>query len=205
VRYLAAEVGIRQFLDIGTGLPSANNTHEVAQDVAPEARVVYVDNDPIVLLHAQALLTGTDQGQTDYIDADLRDTGKILQEAERTLDFTQPIAVMLLGILHFIPDSDDPYGIAAQLMAAVPPGSHVTISHIAKDINPEAMAEFGRRMDEQPSTRGEQRTHAEVSRFFDGLELLEPGVVPVSKWRPDSDIEAATPTMLWGGVARKPT
>ena len=204
VRYLAAEVGIRQFLDIGTGLPSANNTHEVAQDVAPEARVVYVDNDPIVLLHAQALLTGTDQGQTDYIDADLRDTGKILQEAERTLDFTQPIAVMLLGILHFIPDSDDPYGIAAQLMAAVPPGSHVTISHIAKDINPEAMAEFGRRMDEQPSTRGEQRTHAEVSRFFDGLELLEPGVVPVSKWRPDSDIEAATPTMLWGGVARKP-
>ena len=136
VRYLAADAGIRQFLDIGTGIPSANNTHEVAQSVAPDARIVYVDNDPIVLVHARALLTGTEQGATAYIEADLRDTADILAQAARTLDFSQPVAIMLLGILHLISDSEDPYRIVAQLVDAVPPGSYLAISHPAIDIHP---------------------------------------------------------------------
>ncbi len=136
VRYLAGEAGIRQFLDIGTGIPSANNTHEVAQSVAPDARIVYVDNDPIVLVHARALLTGTEQGRTAYIEGDLRDTQTILEQAARTLDFSQPVAIMLLGILHLISDSEDPYGIVARLVDAVPAGSYLAISHPASDIHP---------------------------------------------------------------------
>ncbi len=203
VRYLAADAGIRQFLDIGTGLPSADNTHEVAQSVAPECRVVYVDNDPIVLAHARALLTST-TGATAYVDADLRDTAKILEAAAGTLNFSEPAAVMLIGVLHFITDVGDPYGIVTTLLDAVVPGSYLVIAHVAKDIHPEQMAEFQRRMNEQhPNTPGTLRTHGEVSWFFDGTELLEPGVVQPSKWRPRSDLEAAAPTALWCGVARK--
>jgi hypothetical protein len=204
VTYLVEEAGIRQFLDIGTGLPSADNTHEVAQSIAPETRVVYVDNDPIVLLHAKALLTSSEPGVTTYIDADLRDTDKILEKATLTLDFTQPVAVMLIAVLHFIPDAENPYGIVDGLMDAVPAGSHLAVSHLATDIFPEEMGKFERAINENLFEKAVLRPRAEVSRFFDGLDLIEPGVVQVSKWRPRSEVEAAAPAAMWGGVARKP-
>src|SRR5215813_1674854 len=134
IRCLAGEAGIRQFLDIGTGIPTANNTHQVAQEVAPESRVVYVDYDPVVLSHARALLTSTPEGATDYIDADLRDPGSILEKAARTLDFTKPVAVTMLAILHAIGDEEDPYGIVAKIMEALPSGSYLAISHLPSDL-----------------------------------------------------------------------
>jgi hypothetical protein len=204
VRYLVGEAGIRQFLDIGTGIPTADNTHEVAQSVAPESRVVYVDNDPIVLAHARALLASDPAGITDYIDADLRDTGTTLAEAARTLDFSEPVAVMLLGILHMIPDDDDPFAIAAALMDALPPGSFLAVSHPASDINAAEGAEAARRYNAQAAESATFRSHADVARLFAGLDLVEPGVVRVPEWRPRSEIEAKSPSNLWGGVARKP-
>ncbi len=202
VRYLA-EAGIRQFLDIGTGIPSANNTHEVAQRVAPGSRVVYVDNDPIVLAHARALLVGSPEGATDYLDADLRDTAKILAHAAGELDFSRPVAVMLVAVLHLIGPDDDPYGIVRQIMAAVPPGSYLLLSHVASDIEPEKMAEMGKRLNRLLAQRGWYRSQAEVGSFFTGLDLVEPGIVPVQQWRPDSEMEAARRSAMWGGVARK--
>jgi hypothetical protein len=203
VRYLAAERGIRQFLDIGTGIPAANNTHEVAQAAAPESRVVYVDNDPVVLAHARALLTSDPQGTTDYIEADLRDTQQILDRAARTLDFSRPVAVTLLAILHLIPDEADPHGIVATLMAAVPPGSYLVLSHPAGDIRAAAVAEMARRVNARLGpTRGTMRDQGEVTRFFDGLELLEPGVVQPQWWRPAGPIAEAE-IAVWCGVARK--
>jgi trans-aconitate methyltransferase len=182
VRFLAGEAGIRQFLDIGTGIPSANNTHEVAQGVAPEAQVVYVDNDPIVLAHARALLTSTPEGQTAYLDADANDPDTILAQAAKTLDFSQPVAITLLLILQVI---KDPYALTARLLDAVPPGSYLAISIPASDIHPEAEAVAARRLNEgMPGVTVTFRGHAEVTQFFDGLELLEPGVVPVNYWRP---------------------
>jgi S-adenosyl methyltransferase len=203
VRYLAGEAGIRQFLDIGTGIPTANNTHEVAQSVAPSCRVVYVDNDPIVLAHARALLTGHPAGVTDYIDADLRDTTTILAQAAKTLDFSQPVAVMLIALLHVIGDDDDPYQIVATLMDAVPPGSYLAISQVASDVEPEKMAETRKRLDQLMYQKGSYRTHAQVTRFFDGLDLVDPGVVLVPQWRPGSHIEASRRSVMWGGVGRK--
>jgi hypothetical protein len=202
VRYLAAECGIRQFLDVGTGIPTANNTHEVAQSVAPECRIVYVDNDPIVLAHARALLTTEPAGATAYIEADLRDTAKILESAAATLDFSQPVAVTLLAIMHLIPDEDDPHGIVAALMAAVPPGSYLVLSHPASDIRPAAVAEMARRLNARlgGSTRGTMRDRGEVSRFFDGLELVEPGVVQLPQWRSAGPVSEVG---VWCGVARK--
>jgi S-adenosyl methyltransferase len=202
VRYLAAECGIRQFLDVGTGIPTANNTHEVAQSVAPECRIVYVDNDPIVLAHARALLTTEAEGATAYIDADLRDTAKILESAAATLDFSQPVAVTLLAIMHLIPDEDDPHGLVAALMAAVPPGSYLVLSHPASDIRPAAVAEMARRLNARlgGSTRGTMRDRSEVSRFFDGLELVEPGVVQLPQWRAAGPVSEVG---VWCGVARK--
>jgi hypothetical protein len=202
VRYLAAEAGIRQFLDIGTGIPTANNTHEVAQRVTPQARVVYVDNDPVVLTHARALLTSS-TGHTAYVDADLRDTGKILDAAADTLDFGEPVAVMLIGIMHCIPDSDDPYGIAAKLMEAVPSGSYLTLCQPAIDIEPEKAAGIERILTRQMGQKVTFRRHHEVSRFFSGLDLVEPGVVRIPEWRPGSDLEAANPATVWGGIGRK--
>jgi hypothetical protein len=205
VRYLAAEEGIRQFLDIGTGLPTASNTHEVAQSVAPECRIVYVDNDPLVLSHARALLTSSPQGVTAYLDADLRDTDEVLERAAGTLDFTQPIAIMLLAILHYIPDLDEAQRIVARLLSAVPSGSYMAISHAASDISPEEMAEMIRRMNEHLAEGNHVgRTRDVVAQFFEGVELLAPGVVKVTEWRPESEVEAGWPTSLWGGVARKP-
>jgi S-adenosyl methyltransferase len=204
VDYLTAEAGIRQFLDIGTGLPSANNTHEVAQAAAPGCRVVYVDNDPMVLLHAQALLTSAEPGATSYIEADLRDPGKILQQAARLLDFTQPVAVMLVAILHLISDDDNPYQIVKTLMDAVPPGSYLALSHLANDLYPEQMAELARGFNKQAAVKLVLRDRAEITRFFDGLEPVDPGIAKIAKWRPRSDLEAAAPSILWAGVARKP-
>ena len=203
VRFLAAEAGIRQFLDIGTGIPASNNTHEVAQSVAPGCRVVYVDYDPVVLLHAQALLTSSAQGALDYIDADLRDPQKLLGRAAQTLDFSRPVAVMLIAILHLIGDQDDPGGIIKQLMAAVPAGSYLALSQVASDIEAEQMAEAARRYNRLARETQRHRSHAEVTRFFDGLELLDPGVVPVPRWRPASEIEAEAHSAMWGGVALK--
>ncbi len=202
VRYLAGECGIRQFLDIGTGIPAADNTHEVAQSVAPECRIVYVDNDPVVLLHARSLLASDPAGAADYIDCDLRDTGKILTGAARTLDFSQPVAVMLLLVLHLIPDSDDPYGIVGRLMAATPPGSYLVLTHVAGDIEAEAMAEMAKRLNELVAQKGTMRTKAEVTRFFAGLELAEPGVVQPQRWRPEGRVPRGNVT-AWSGVARK--
>ena len=206
VRYLAAEAGVRQFLDIGTGLPSANNTHEVAQAVAPESRVVYADNDPIVLAHARALLTSSPEGATRYLDADARDTGKILTDAARLLDFRAPVAVMLIAILQLIGDDDDPYQLVGQLMQAVPSGSFLVISHVPSDMQRQAsgVAEAAGRLSQLMTQRVTPRSHAQVTRFFDGLELIEPGVVPVQQWRPDSDLEAAARAGMWGGAGRKP-
>jgi S-adenosyl methyltransferase len=203
VRYLAAECGIRQFLDIGTGIPAADNTHEVAQSVAPECRVVYADNDPVVLAHARALLASDPAGATDYIDADLRDTRRILESAARTLDFGQPVAITLLAILHLIPDADDPYQIVGTLMAAVPPGSYLALSHPAGDIRHTAVAEMSRRMNTQLGpTRGTMRDRAGVTRFFDGLELVDPGVAQPQRWHPDGHIRDGE-VAVWCGVARK--
>ena len=204
VRYLAAEAGIRQFLDIGTGLPTASNTHEVAQSMAPESRIVYVDNDPLVLSHARALLTSSPEGVTAYLDADLRDTDRILEQAADTMDFTEPVAIMLLAILHYIPDLAEAQQIVARLLRAVPAGSYLTISHAASDISPEQMAEMIRRMNQHLAEGNHVgRTREVVAQFFDGLEVLEPGVVKVTQWRPESLTEAEGPTSLWGGVARK--
>jgi hypothetical protein len=203
VRFLAGEAGIRQFLDIGTGLPSANNTHEVAQSVAPESRVVYTDNDPIVLAHARALLTSSPEGVTSYIDADVRDTARVLAEAARTLDFRSPVAVMLVAILHHIPDADDPAGIVARLMAAVPPGSYLVISHPAADIDEAAVAEVARRYNARVPAGQRRRTRAEVTAMFAGTELLEPGVVQTVQWRPEEQVTDPRVPM-WAGVGRKP-
>ena len=203
VTQLERDYGVRQFLDIGTGLPSADNTHEVAQAVAAESRVVYVDNDPVVMLHAQTLLTGSAPGVTDYIEADLRDPGTILAQAARTLDFTRPVAVMLLAILNFISADDHPYEIVNSLMDAAAPGSFLVISHVASDIIPEKSTAFAREYNERSSTKVVLRNREEVARFFTGLDLVEPGVVEVSKWRPRSEIEAAAPNYVWCGVARK--
>jgi hypothetical protein len=203
VRFLAAEAGIRQFLDIGTGIPTANNTHQVAQRVAAESRIVYVDNDPIVLSHAQALLKSSPQGVCAYLDADLRDPAAILAAAARTLDFGQPVAVMLIAVMHFVGDDDEAAAIVRTLTAACAPGSFVVISHVASDIDTEQQTELVRRLNQSVAEKATMRDRAGVTRLFDGLELVEPGVVRVSEWRPDSDLEAASPTGLWGGVARK--
>ena len=204
VRYLAAEAGIRQFLDIGTGIPSANNTHEVAQQTAPGSRIVYVDNDPIVLTHARALLAGGPMGSIQYIDGDVRDVASITRAAARTLDSTQPTALLLLGILHLIQDAEGPYEIVARLMDALPSGSYLAISHPASDIHP-GQAEAQRRYNERVSTPQTLRTRAEVSRFFEGLDLVPPGLVYVHTWRPGpDDIVPPDGVSAYGGVARKP-
>jgi hypothetical protein len=203
VEYLAGEAGIRQFLDIGTGLPTAENTHEVAQRVAPESRIVYVDNDPIVLVHGRALLDSTPQGATAYIQADARDPELIVREAAATLDFSQPVAVMMMAVLHFIPDSDDPGGIVGRLMDAVVPGSYLSVSAGASDIDTERMTRaVGDYNAQRVAAQFIPRTHAAVSRYFDGLDFVDPGLVPVSQWRAPAD-PARTVTM-YAGVGRKP-
>jgi hypothetical protein len=205
VRYLAGEAGIRQFLDIGTGIPTANNTHEVAQAIAPDSRVVYVDNDPIVLAHARALLTSADEGTTAYLDADFSDVDAILAHASQTLDFSQPVAIMLIAILHLIDDEADPHAAVAKLVAAVPSGSYLAISHLSSDIMASAARTAAHdRLRELMHEKQTLRNREGVASFFTGLEMVEPGLVPITQWRPNSETEAKSPTALWGGVARKP-
>ena len=204
VRYLTAEAGIRQFLDIGTGIPTAGNTHEIAQAIAPESRVVYVDYDPIVLAHARALLDSSEAGATEYIDADLRDTGTILAGAADVLDFSKPVAVTLLAILHAIPDPDDPYAIVARLLDAVPPGSYLAISHAASDLlDQETMRSFADSWNNRGQQRITWRTREQVARFFTGTDLVEPGLVRVDEWRPTSGTTSAGTSNEWGAVGRK--
>ena len=207
VRYLAGEAGLRQFLDVGTGIPTADNTHEVAQAVTPDARIVYVDNDPIVLVHARELLTSTAEGATDYIEADVRDPGEVLRQATATLDFGQPVALILLAILQFIGDAEDPYALVASLVDAVVPGSYLVISHPASDVHAEAMANMARSLNKRQREPDHVRfrNHDEVARFFDGLELVEPGVVQPHRWRPrPGSFVPAHDISAWCAVARKP-
>jgi hypothetical protein len=206
VRFLAGEAGLSQFLDIGTGIPAPGSTHEVAQEVRPESRIVYVDHDPVVLSHARAFLVGREPGTTDYINADLREPGFILDQAARTLDFSRPVGVLLLAILHAIPEGNDPYRIVAALMDALPSGSYLAITQWAKDpgkAEAEAkLVELTRGTSRQQYTA---RSKDEIARFFDGLHILEPGVVPLRDWRPGSHDSSVGDIMPWlGGMGRKP-
>ena len=201
------KAGIRHFLDIGTGLPTADNTHEVAQRLAPDARIVYADNDPVVLAHARALLTSSQEGKTAYLDADLRDPAAILAQAADTLDFSQPVAVLLVAVLHFVPDADDPYGIVKTLMDAVPSGSYLAILHGANDVGVSDMSEAERRYNEEASARFSARDRSQVLRFFDGLKLTEPGLVNLSRWGQGAVGDDGAPladVAAWVGVAVKP-
>ena len=208
VNYLAREAGISQFLDVGTGIPTSPNVHEIAQDAEPQARVVYVDNDPIVLAHARARLTTGAAGKTAYIDADLRDVGEILDSPglRRTLDLDRPVALLLIAVMHFIPDTDDPHGLARQLLAGLPSGSYLAVSHLTGDFDPaawEGVAAVYRRS----GVTMQVRSRPAVERFFTGLDLIDPGVVSLPAWRPDpSDTSQPSDAAVsvYGGVARKP-
>jgi len=203
VGYLAGEAGMRQFLDVGTGLPTANNTHEVAQAVAPEARIAYVEHDPLVLVHARALLTSTPEGVTGYIEADLHEPDKILREAARTLDFARPVALTLLGVLNFILDDDEARAVVKRLLDAVPSGSYLAIAHASNEVNAEEAEAARRFWNENAKPPITFRTADEIGRFFDGLELLEPGVVSCSRWRPSPDDLESPEVDQFCGVGRK--
>jgi SAM-dependent methyltransferase len=203
VRYLAGEVGVTQFLDLGTGIPAANNTHEVAHAVASGSHVVYVDNDPIVLAHARALLTGV-HGETAYLDADIRDTAKVLEAAARTLDFSRPVGVMMIAVLHCLTDEDDPWGVVREVMRAVPPGSYLALTHPGNDFHPEAADAMLAKLNPMMPQKITFRSREQVLRFFDGLELVEPGLIRAPEWHPDSPEDVANPAEMWAGVARKP-
>jgi SAM-dependent methyltransferase len=208
VRYLVGEAGIRQFLDIGTGLPSANNVHEVAQAIAPECRVVYVDNDPIVLTHARSLLFSSPAGRTAFLDADLRDPAAILASPEisATLDLGQPVALMLVAILHFVTDEDTPAALVASLLGALPPGSYLVASHVTPEHDPEGVAGLERAY-WQGGVPAQARTSDDFAELaFHGLEMIDPGLVLVSEWRPEETgpRPLASEVNWYGGVARKP-
>ena len=205
-RYLAAEAGIRQFLDIGTGLPTSPNLHEVVQEVDPSARVVYVDNDPIVLVHARALLTGTPEGRSRYIHADLAEPDAILAspEVRDTLDLSRPVALCLIAVLHFVHDEELARGVVRRLMDALPSGSHLALSTITIDSAPEEVGDAVRRYNAR-GINSQARTKAQVRSFFDGFELIEPGLTPVHHWRPDERARAIDDSQvsMYGGVAVK--
>lgn len=204
VRFLVAERGVRQFLDIGTGLPTVDNTHEIAQRIAPESRIVYVDNDPIVLAHARTLLTGTREGATDYIDADVHDPDSIIDRARATLDFDRPVAVMMLGILNFVLDTDKAQDIVRRVMAAVPSGSFLVLTHPTtdSDLGGEGNIEAMKFWNENATPPITARSRADVATFFDGLELLDPGLVSCAQWRSGTDSADVLPQ--FGAVALKP-
>jgi len=202
VTLLARDYGVRQFLDIGTGLPTADNTHQVAQRVAPESRIVYVDYDPVVLAHARALLVSNDAGATTYVHADLRDTETILAEAAGTLDLREPVAILLITVLHFIPDADRPDEIVKRLLDAVPPGSFLVILHAPSDIRAQEVAEMARRYNATASAPINPRPHDEVAGFFDGLEMICPGLVNLTEWWDTAAPDAGLAGYV--GIARKP-
>ncbi|WP_433512042.1 SAM-dependent methyltransferase [Nonomuraea sp. CA-143628] len=201
VRHLVVEEGVRQFLDIGTGIPSADNTHEVAQAAAPEARIVYVDNDPIVLAHARALLRGTDEGLTTYVDADLRDPETILEHAAKALDFTQPVGLMLLGVVEFVPDDEQAYAVVAELMRALPSGSYLTV---ASSVSSPAMDRAAAIWNDSGATPITIRTIDQLMEFYKGMELVEPGMVSLPKWRPEPTTQyRGQEVSQYGAVGRK--
>jgi hypothetical protein len=204
-RYLVGDAGIRQFLDIGTGIPTSPNLHEVAQEAAPETRVVYVDNDPIVLAHARALMTSHPEGKTQYISADLRQPEKILADEglTSTIDLSQPVALLMVAILMLLADDDDPWAKTRAVMDALPPGSYVAISHPGQEFDPVAMDGI-RETARQGGVTIVPRTRGDVERFFTGWELIEPGVVPVMAWRPAEEPADPNGAYYWAGVARKP-
>jgi O-methyltransferase involved in polyketide biosynthesis len=203
VRHLAGEAGIRQFLDVGTGLPTADNTHEVAQRVAPETRIVYVDNDPLVLVHARALLTSRPEGACAYVDADVRDPDRVLDAAAATLDFNQPVALMMLGILGHVADDDEARSIVRHLVGVLPSGSYLTLSDGAN--TSKAREEAHQRYARTGAVPYRLRSPEQIAAFFDGLVLLEPGIAPVSQWRPDpSPFGPPRHVDTFGGVGRKP-
>jgi O-methyltransferase involved in polyketide biosynthesis len=204
VRFLTEERGMRQFLDIGTGLPTAENTHAIAQRIAPEARIVYVDNDPIVLMHARTLLTGTPEGATAYLDADVHDPDVILERAARTLDFTRPVAVMMLGILNFVLDTDEARDIVRRVMAEVPSGSCLALTHptFDSDLGGDGQIPAMKFWNENATPPITARGRSDIASFLDGLDLVEPGLVSCSLWRPDTESPAAVPQ--FGAVAVKP-
>jgi hypothetical protein len=209
IRYLAGTAGIRQFLDIGAGLPTSPNVHEVAQAIAPESRIIYVDHDPIVLTHGRALLTSKPEGKTRYFDADLRDLDKILSSraVQETLDLSQPVGLLLLAVMHFIPDSDEPYALVRRLVDWLPRGSYLMLSHLTPDFDPETWATIPAVL-AKGGVIMHVRSRAEIEPFFDGLELIEPGVQVVSRWRSDLADPAGLPddaaVSVYGGVALKP-
>ncbi|MGK5532232.1 SAM-dependent methyltransferase [Streptomyces sp. URMC 129] len=204
LRYLVAEAGMRQFLDVGTGLPTADNTHQLAQRVAPESRVVYVDNDPLVLLHAHALLTSTPEGVTDYLEADLREPEDILARAGRTLDLARPVALILSGILGHVADYAEARSLVRRLMAGLPSGSYLSLNE-GSDTD-EAFRRAQRAYNESGAVPYHLRTPDQIGGFFDGLDLVPPGVVPVTRWRPDTAVVGGPPSDVGhvGGVGRKP-
>jgi trans-aconitate methyltransferase len=201
IRFLTLEAGIRQFLDIGTGMPVAGNTHDIAQEVAPESRIVYVDNDPVVLAHARALLTSSVEGVTSYVEADAADPAAILEEARATLDFGEPVAVVLIGILNFIVDGATVGEVLRRLREALAPGSYLAVMHPASDLDASLEA-AARRWNQMAATPVMLRSRAEVTGWAEGLDLVEPGVVPATRWRPEDSGTAAT-MPLYGFVARK--
>lgn len=203
VGHLAGTAGIRQFLDFASGLPTMDNTHLAARAVAPDCRTVYVDNDPRVVTHARHLLASEVDGRTVFLEGDFRRPADVLTRAAATLDFTKPVAIVLYGMLHFLDDSERPHEILAELLAAVPSGSYVAVSHFAKDDEDTAMNATLDAMDKQMGERVVRRTRAEVENFFDGMDIVPPGVVETYQWRPVPGAQGPKPLPMWVGVARK--
>lgn len=204
VTHLARDVGIRQFLDVGTGLPTANNTHDAAQSIAPESRIVYVDHDPLVLVHARALLTSNPSGKTDYIDADIVEPDKILREAARTLDFTRSTALILLGITAHITDDEHAYAVVRRLLEPLASGSYLVLCDDTDVIHPGAMTEMVRQWEASGENPRVNRTPARIAEFFEGLEMVHPGIVSVTRWRPEPGSGDVAEVDDFGGVGRKP-
>ena len=203
ISYLVHDVGLRQFLDLGTGMPAGDPVHKIAQSLVPECRVVYVDNDPMVISHARALFASAPSGSCGFVQGDVRAIDGILATAAQTLDFTRPVGVILSALLHLIPDSGEAYRIVRRAMDQVAPGSHLVVVHPASDIHPEASADLARLLNELVAQKRKYRSHAEVSAFFAGLDLVPPGVVTATQWRPESEFEAKGPAMTWCGIGRK--
>ncbi|MFI1395418.1 SAM-dependent methyltransferase [Streptomyces sp. NPDC020681] len=205
-RWLSSEAGIRQYLDIGTGIPTEPNLHQIAQAAAPESRVVYTDNDPIVLTHAEALLRSTPEGVTDYIQADVREPGRILEQARKVFDFDRPIALSLVALMHFVGDADEPYDLVSRLVDALPSGSYLVLSQLTADFDPVSV-QRGVEMYAAGGVTLAPRTRAEITRFFDGLDVVEPGVVQVTTWHPelgvDEETEDGEGASLYAAVGRK--
>ncbi len=205
VRYLAGQAGMRQFLDIGTGIPYSDGTHADPQKVAPDARVVYVDNDPIVQAHAHTLVRSTPEGAAAYVGGDLREPDGILRACAGMLDLDRPVAVVCTAVLQMIPDEDEPFQALARLMAALAPGSQIALSHVTSDFAPKEIGEYGERIAGATQGGFQSRTLREIAGFLDGLDLVEPGLVAIEEWRPEPDDPAAPfPSSLYGAVGRKP-